>query len=91
MVVRTVKSVKVRGQDFPTIITVPYTVDGNSYDISKSIKLKSQTIKLGFIPIGQKRVPVLGNTAVGSSIRVMYNPENPSEAYLTDNIGPDNV
>lgn len=87
----TVKSVQIKGQDFPTIITVVYTVNDHPYEVSESIKLKSQPIKLGFLTVGQKRVPVLGNTSVGSVVRVKYNPNNPSEAYLPDNIGIANV
>lgn len=87
----TVKEVKVKGQDFPTIITVSYSVNEHAYEISESIKLKSQPIKLGFLTVGQKRVPVLGNTSVGSAVRVMYNPNNPAEAYLPDNVGIANV
>lgn len=86
-----VKAVKVQGQDFPTIITVVYEVNGDSYEVSESIKLKSQPIKLGFLTVGQKRVPVLGNTSVGSAVSVMYNPNNPVEAYLRDNTGMANV
>lgn len=87
----TVKAVKVKGQDFPTIITVSYSVNGHTYEISESIKLKSQPIKLGFLTVGQKRMPVLNNTSVGNAVRVMYNPNNPVDAYLPDNVGIANV
>jgi hypothetical protein len=86
-----VKSVKTKGQDFPTIITVTYDVNGYSYEVSESIKLKSEPIKLGFLTVGQKRVLQLGNTSVGSAVRVMYNPNNPGEAFLPDNTGIANV
>lgn len=82
-----VTAVKVKGQDFPTIVTVTYEANGYSYEDSESIKLRSQPIKLGFLTVGQKRVPVLGNTSVGSKVRVLYNPNNPEEAYLPDNSG----
>ena len=87
----TVKAVKAKGQDYPTIVTVSYSVDGHTYEINESIKLKSQPIKLCFFTVGQKRVPVLGNTSVGSTVRVMYDPNNPAEAYLPDNGGIANV
>ena len=86
-----VKELKVRGQDFPTMISVEYQVAGNSYVVTESLKLKSVKIKFGFLPIGQKRVPVMGNTAVGSTVSVNYNPSNPLEAYITNNIGKVNV
>ena len=86
-----VKELKVKGQDFPTMITVEYQVAGNNYVVTESLKLKSEKIKLGFLPIGQKRVPVMGNTAVGSSATVSYNPNNPIEAFITHNIGKANI
>lgn len=86
-----VKELKFKGQDFPTMISVEYQVVGNNYVVTESLKLKSEMIKLGFLPIGQKRVPVMGNTAVGSSATVSYNPNNPVEAFITHNIGKANV
>lgn len=86
-----VKELEVKGQDFPTMITVEYQVAGNNYVVTESLKLKSEKIKLGFLPIGQKRVPVMGNTAVGSSATISYNPSNPAEAFITNNIGKSNI
>lgn len=86
-----VKELKVKGLDFPTMISVEYQVADNTYVVTESLKLKSEIIKLGFLPIGQKRVPVMGNTAVGSSATVSYNPSNPVEAFITHNIGKANV
>ena len=82
-----VKEMKVKGQDFPTMISVEYQVAGNRYVVTESLKFKSEKIKLGFLPIGQKRVPIMGNTAVGSIAAVNYNPNNPSEAYIVGNLG----
>lgn len=86
-----VKELKVKGQDFPTMISVEYQVAGNSYVVTESLKLKSEKIKLGFLPIGQKRVPVMGNTAVGSPATVNYNPSNPEEGYISNNTSVFNV
>ncbi len=82
-----VTKLKSKGLDFPTIITVRYTVNSVTYEISESIKLKSKIIKIGFIPVGQKKYPVMPETSEGSTARVNYNPANPAEAFLTDNIG----
>ena len=82
-----VKEIKVKGQDFPTMITVEYQVAGNNYTVTESVKLKSVKTKLGFLPIGQKKAPVMGNTAVGSLATVSYNPSNPAESFITHNIG----
>ena len=86
-----VKKIKVKGLGFPTMISVEYQVADNTYVVTESLKLKSEIIKLGFLPIGQKRVLAIGNTAVGSSATVSYNPNNPVEAFITHNIGKANV
>ncbi len=76
-----------KGLNFPTLITVEYVVNSNTYRITESLKLKSETIKLWFIPIGQRKIPVLPKVAVGEMVVVNYNPNEPTEAYLADNIG----
>lgn len=86
-----VKELKNKGMDFPTLISVEYEVDGKIYVVTESIKLKSEWIKLGFLPVGQKRIPVMGATSVGSPAIISYNPNNPAEAFLTHNIGWANV
>lgn len=86
-----VKELKVKGQDFPTLISVEYQVAGKSYVVTETLKLKSEKIKIGFLSIGQKRVPIMGNTAVGSHATVNYNPSNPVEAFITHNIGKANI
>ena len=48
-------------------------------------------IKLGFLPIGQKRVPVIGDIRAGSPVKVSYNPEDPAEAFISCNCGKSNV
>lgn len=67
-------------------ITVVYTANGNAYECREFTTMKSKAIKLGFLPIGQRIVPILGNISVGSKVRVKYNPDNPAEAYLPDNV-----
>lgn len=76
-----------RGIDSPTIITVDYIVHGKTYTIRESLKLKSVAKKFGPFTIGQKKVPVLPETNVNSKVFVSYNPNNPAEAYLRDNVG----
>lgn len=83
----TIKDIKARGQDFPTMITVNYVVNSVSYEIIESIKLKSEPIKLGFLTIGQKKVPTLPDTKVGASVTIKYNSANPKDAIILDNTG----
>lgn len=87
----TIDQLVIKGQDFPTVMVVHYAVGGYSFELRESVKLKSEKIKLGFLTVGQKRVPALGNTSVGSKVRVLYNPDDPAEAYLPDNLGKANV
>jgi len=83
----TVIKLKDKGIDLPTIITVEYFVDGVRYEVSESIKLKCTTVKVGFLPVGQKKYAVMGETKVGSIANVSYNPDNPKKAFITKNIG----
>lgn len=86
-----VVEIQKRGLDFPTIVIVTYEVSGVSYQISESKKYSTEIIKLGFLPIGQKKIPKLGGVLVGDLVSVSYNPACPYMAYLTDNVGKINV
>lgn len=76
-----------KGMDFPTIVTVRYEVDSETYEIRESLKLKSQGVKTGGLLLGHRKRPVLPNAAVGNPAQVAYDPERPAEAYLCDNVG----
>ena len=82
-----VVEIKNKGLDFPTIVTVEYEVTGMSYRLSESKKYRNETIKIGFLPIGQRKITKLGGVVVGDLVRVSYNPDCPNMAYLTDNEG----
>lgn len=86
-----IKEVAVKGLDFPTVITVEYIVNGTLYELKESIKLQNQVIKFLFLPIGQKRVPSLKDTHVGSEVAVLYDPTDPHNAFLPDNKGKYNI
>lgn len=75
------------GIDSPTVMYVQYQVNGVTYQIKEGIKLKSSVKKIGFLPIGQIKTPVLPDTRVGTKLVVLYNPQKPSKAYLRDNVG----
>lgn len=68
-------------------IRVEYQVDGKTYEVIETVKMKSEFIKLGPIPIGQRKAPRLPTTEVGRNAVVCYDPENPRRAYLRDNKG----
>ena len=81
-----VLDIKVKGLDFPTIITVEYKVNGVKYTLKESLKYKKQLIKLGFLPIGQKLIPKV-KCKIGDSILVEYNREKPEEGHIKGNDG----
>lgn len=83
--------IKKRGHDFPTIVTVEYEVSGVFYQISESKKYSNETIKIGFLPVGQKKIPKLGSVVAGDVVSVSYNPLCPDMAYLTNNVGKINI
>lgn len=70
-----------------TCLYVKYVVDGTEYQLKEMLHVKSKTIKWGSIPIGQEKIPVLGDVSIGAKVAVLYNPVKPKRAYLRDNKG----
>lgn len=81
-----VLSVKSKGIDNPTVMTVEYKVKKETYKLKETIKLKSEPIKFLFIPIGQKKVPVM-EVVKGQEVIVVYDVKNPKKAYIKGNEG----
>ena len=81
-----VKEIKTRGLDFSTIVMVEYEVDGIKYVLKETLKLKSEAIKLGFLPIGQRQIPKV-KCKIGESIIVLYNKSNPEKSHIKGNDG----
>ena len=85
--VGTIVQLKTRGRiSTSNRIIVVYEVNGGTYELREFTTMKNEAIKLGFLPIGQRKKPIMGDVSVGSKVRVKYNPDNPAEAYLPDNI-----
>ncbi len=76
-----------QGQNLAKIISVEYEVEGEKYEVKESLKMKSEWIKIGFLPIGQKKRPVMGDFNIGDTAEVSYNPDNPKESFITKNEG----
>ena len=53
----TVMNIQGKGSEGLTVITVEYEVKNQKYQIKESIKLKSTVIRIGFLPIGQRKKP----------------------------------
>lgn len=77
--------------EHPGTITVQYMVSGITYEIRETLKLKSEAIKVGRIPIGQKKTYVLGRIQEGDSITVLYDEKQPQKAIIMGNDGVMNV
>ena len=84
--VGTVVRIRRGGIDRPTSVCVRYEVDGRTYECRETVKLESELIKIGPIPIGQRKRGKIASH-VGSQVRVAYLPSDPSKAILVDNTG----
>ncbi len=82
-----IKKIIDKGMDSSTIIVVEYQVDDENYSVAETLKLKSEVIKLGFLPIGQRKYPAIGSIKIGTIALVNYNPDNPAESFITENEG----
>ena len=71
----------------PSVLFVSYQVDGNQYEISETIKLKSQAIRFYGIPIGQHKTWRLGPLQEGDPVTIQYHCENPGFALIAGNDG----
>ncbi|MDM8271298.1 DUF3592 domain-containing protein [Thermophilibacter provencensis] len=86
----TVVRVRPGSTDRPTVVYVRYVVDGTAYECHETVKLTSEPIKLGPVPVGQRKRGKIPSS-VGSEVRVAYLPADPSKAILADNGGLMNV
>lgn len=86
-VLGTVTNLSRKGIDRPTVITVEYQANGQLWHVSESLKLRSEAIRIGKIPIGQRKTPVLGRVEIGDTLPVRYCPEAPSIALIEGNEG----
>lgn len=83
----TVLKIVNKGLDSPWVIYVSYSVNGISYEIKETAKLKSQTIKMGPMPIGQKKTFVLGPIKERDSVTIYYDCKDPKKAFIYGNDG----
>ena len=76
---------RLRGVDSSSVITVVYEVSGVAYSVTESVRMKSEVIRLGPVPIGQRQVPVMGAVAEGTKVTVIYDPKDPQKAVIVEN------
>lgn len=81
-----VVDLKIKGIDSPTVVTVEYEIEGVKYTIKETLKLKSEVIKLGFLPIGQRQVPKV-KCEKGKSVIIEYEEKAPDKGHIKGNGG----
>jgi len=74
------------GLPVPKTITVEYIVDRVTYRITEPIRYKTVVILHENFPLFRRRIPCMSDFKLRSPAVVSYNPDNPSEAYITDNV-----
>ena len=73
--------------EFPNTIVVDYRVKGLYFSISEPVHFKKEVKKLGFLPIGFKKVPTMKDINLGCNVTVIYNENKPYQAYILENAG----
>ena len=81
-----VKSLLVSILDTPRL-TVAYNVNGQDYTITENVTSRSEVIKLGFIPIGQRKILQVKKIKVGEELTIIYDAQNPKKAHIKGNDG----
>lgn len=68
-------------------LTVEYTVNGSSYRIAEDVTVTIKAIKIGFLPIGMEKTWRIKNCKVGETVSVIYDCNEPKNAYIKGNEG----
>ena len=68
-------------------ITVEYIVDGDTYRITENITVVSEKIRIGFLPVGQRKKWKIGPVTEGQEVVVLYDEDNPKKGRIRDNDG----
>lgn len=82
-----VVSLSSHGARHVTVARVRYEVGGQSYELEESLALRSEAIRVGPVPIGQRKTPKLGDVRPGRKVEVAYLLEDPSQALIIGNDG----
>ncbi len=67
-------------------LNVEYLVNGQTYTLAENVTSRSEAIKFGPFVVGQRKIEYISQ-GVGDIVSVSYNPNEPTQAFLTDNIG----
>lgn len=78
---------RVRFANGVQVVYVVYTVDGESYIVSETLKQRTEAIKLWKIPIGQRKFNKIGPAGIGTELIIKYHPSKPNKAIIKGNDG----
>lgn len=81
-----VKAIYPEVNGVPSAILAEYIVNGITHIAFEYIATANKQKKNGFFGRKRENVSALKNICVGSQVSISYNPNNPDEAFLTDNI-----
>lgn len=70
-----------------TVARVRYEVGGQAFELEEPLALRSEAIRLGPVPVGQRKTPKLGAVAPGGRVEVAYLPDDPARALIVGNDG----
>lgn len=76
-----------KGLDYPYVLYVQYQVNGMTYKIRETAKMKSSAIRVAGIPIGQRKTFVLGRVQEGDMLEIRYDERHPEKAIIYRNDG----
>lgn len=82
-----VTSLSSHGAEHVTVARVRYEVGGRAYELEEALALRSEAVRLGPVPVGQRKVPKLGDVRPGRKVEVAYLPDDPSQALVVGNDG----
>lgn len=82
-----IQKIVFKGLDHPWVIYVRYNVNGVNYEIKETAKLKATAIKIGKVPIGQRKTFVLGQVKEGDYVEIRYDKKEPRKAIIYKNDG----
>lgn len=82
-----IQKIVFKGLDHPWVIYVRYNVNGVNYEIKETAKLKATAIKIGKVPIGQRKTFVLGQVKEGDYVEIRYDKKEPRKAIIYKNNG----
>ena len=83
--------IKVESTHNRDFITVRYYVNKQEYRVREKLKLRYETVASKNILMYRQGVPVIGNYEIGQNLVIKYNPTNPEQAIIRENVSILNI